>query len=213
MRKSVVIVVLSIIFLSSAFAVHQAMGQSTATVSVQTVQNQDGTYSANITVSNVTNLYAWQVGLYYPSSFLNATQAVEGPFLEAGGAQPLFILANFTDRYNSTDGYILMSCARPYPFLGINGSGTLATVTFRAVGTGYSVVHIDTSGPFLTTLDDPNGNSIPYFAVDGTLNVVPEFPSSAILPLFMIGTLISLVAFRSRKITHTKPKQKLRNTP
>lgn len=207
MLKNVIIVVLSIIFLSSAFSLHQAMGQPTATVSVQTVQNQDGTYSANITVSNVTDLYAWSVGLYYQSSLLNATQAVEGPFLEAGGAEPLFILANFTDRYNSTNGYVLMSCARPYPFLGVNGSGTLATVTFRAVGTGFSVMHIDTSGPFLTELDDSNGNPMPYAAVDGEVNVIPEFPSLAILPLFMIATIVSLVALRRWKMTGGKPKQ------
>jgi len=207
MEKSVIIVVLSVIFLSSAFALHQAMGQPTAIVGVQVVQNQDGTYSANITVSNVTDLYAWNVGLYYKSSVLNATQAVEGPFLKAGGAEPLFIRANFTDRYNSTDGYILMSCARPNPFLGINGSGTLATVTFNAVGAGSSVVHIDTSGPFPTELDDSNGNPISYTAVDGQVNVIPEFPSLAILPLFMIATLVSLVAFRRWKMTSAKPKQ------
>jgi hypothetical protein len=207
MRKSVIIVVFSIIFLSCAFALHQATGQPTAIVGVQSVQNQDGTYSANITVSNVTDLYAWNIGLYYQSSVLNATQAVEGPFLKAGGAEPLFILANFTDRYNSTNGYILMSCARPYPFLGINGSGTLATVTFKAIGTGSTVMHIDTSGQFVTELDDSNGNPMPYTAIDGLVNVIPEFPSLAILPLFMIATLLSLVAFRRWKTTGAKPKQ------
>jgi len=214
MWKKIVIVVLLSIFLSSVFALHQAMGQTTAIINVQTFQNQNGTYSANITLSNVFDLYAWQISLYYQSSVLNGTQAVEGPFLKSGSPQgTFFILSNFTDNYNATYGYVLMSCARLGATGGTSGGGTLATVTFKAKGTGSSVVHIDTTGPFLTTLDDPNGNSIPYFAVDGTLNVVPEFPSSAILPLFMIGTLISLVAFRSRKITHTKPKQKLRNTP
>jgi hypothetical protein len=203
MWKNVIIAVLSIIFLSSAFPLHPAMGQPTATPSVQltttSVLNQNDPFSTNITVSNVTDLYAWQVSLYYNSSVLNGTHVDEGPFLKADGADTGFIVTNFTDNYNTNQGYILIACAR-LSLTGANGSGTLATLTFKAVGTGSDVLQIGTTGPFSTELDDSNGNPMPFTVVD-------EFPALAILPLFMIATLVSLVAFRRLRMTRAKPKE------
>ena len=203
MRKTVIILVLSIMFLSSVFALHQVMGQPTATVSVQTVQNQDGTYLANITVSNVNDLYGWQVSLYYPSSILNGTQVVEGPFLKAEVSSTYFLISNFTNNYNATYGWILVTCTCLGNVPGVSGSGTLATVTFNTVGTGSAVLHIDKTG---TQLEDSNENLLPFATVDGEVSVVPEFPSLAILPLFMIATLVSLIAFRKWKVNGAKPK-------
>jgi hypothetical protein len=208
MRKNATIMMLSIIFLSSAFVLHQTMGQSTATISVQTVQNQDGTYTTNITVSDVTGLFAWQIGLFYKSSILSVARAVEGPFLNSDGEQTTFILSNnSTNHYNATYGYVLMADSRTYPWVGINGSGTLATVTFNVVASGTSPLHLDISSAFATELDDASGNSIPFTAVDGVVNAVPEFPSLAIVPLFMMATIVSLVALRRWKKTSAGAKQ------
>jgi hypothetical protein len=204
MWKNAIILVLSIIVLSSAFSLRQAMGQPTATPSVQltttSVLNQNDTFSTNVTVSNVTDLFGWQVSLYYNSSVLNGTHVDEGPFLKVDGTGTYFIVSNFTDNYNPTKGYILVSCARLGNVAGVNGSGTLATLTFKAVGTGSDVLQFDTTGPFSTELDDSNGNPMHFTAVD-------EFPALAILPLFMIATLVSLVAFRRLKMARAKPKQ------
>jgi hypothetical protein len=202
MWKNAIIAVLSIIFLSSAVPLHQAMGQPTATPSVQltatSVLNQDVTFSTNITVSNVTDLYGWAVSLYYKSSVLNGTHVDEGPFLKAEGASTYLIVSNFTDNYNSTHGYMYVSCTRLGYVAGVNGSGTLGTLTFKAVGTGSDVLQFDTTGPLSTELYDSNGNPIAF---------IDEFPSLAILPLFMIATLVSLVAFRRLKMTRAKTKQ------
>jgi hypothetical protein len=211
MLKNAIIVVVSIIFLSSAFSLNKAMGQPTATVGVQLAAtsglNQGDTFSTNITVSDVTDLYGWQVSLYYPSSVLNGTRVDEGPFLKAGGASTYFLISNFTDNYNATHGYMLFACTRLGNVVGENGSGTLATVTFKAAGVGPSVLHIDTTGPINTQLANSNGNMISFTTVDGEVTVIPEFPSLAILPLFMIATLVSLVAFRKWKMTGARPKQ------
>jgi hypothetical protein len=203
MWKNAIIAVLSIIFLSSAFPLHQAMGQSTVTPSIQlsatSVLNQGVTFSTNITISNVTDLKAWAVSLYYKSSVLNGTNVDEGPFLKAEGVSTYLIVSNFTDNYNSTHGYMYVSCTRlGVAVAGVNGSGTLATLTFKAVGTGSDVLQFDTTGPLSTELYDSSGNSMAF---------IDEFPSLAILPLFMIATLVSLVAFRRLKVTRAKPKQ------
>jgi hypothetical protein len=205
MWKNAIIVVLSITFLFSAFPLHQAMGQPIATASLQlsttSVLNQDVTFSTNITISNVTDLYGWGVSLYYDSSVLNGTSVDEGPFLKANGVSTYFIVTNFTDHYDSTHGYMYVSCTRLELVAGVNGSGTLATLTFKAVGTGSDVLHFGNSAgavPLTTELFDSNGNSIPF---------IDEFPALVILPLFMIATLVSLVAFREWKTSGAKPKQ------
>lgn len=213
MWKNVVIVVLSIIFLSSAFPLHQAMGQQAATVGVQLSTtsglNPTDTLSANITVSNVIDLYGWQVSLYYKSSVLSGIHVDEGPFLKDHGATSELIVSNFTDYYNATYGigYLLVACSLLASDAGVTGGGTLATVTFTVVGAGSCVLHIETTGQYGTELESSTENLMPYTTVDGELTAIPEFPSFTILPLLMIATLVSLAAFRKWKMTGAKPKQ------
>jgi len=163
-------------------------------------------FTVNVTVENVENLFAWQIAMYYPSSVLNGTQVDEGPFLKAGGSTN-FMIVNFTDTYNATYGYLLVGDVL-LSALTVNGSGTLATVTFKAVATGPCALNIDTTDKlFPTQLLDFDLKNIPFTTVDGQVTIVPEFPSLAILPLFMIATIVSLVAFRKWKMTVAKPKQ------
>jgi len=214
MLKNAIIVVLSIIFLSSMYPLHQAMGQSTATVSVQltttSVLNMNDTFSINITVSNVIGLSGWQVVLFYPSSVLNGTQVDEGPFLMAGGSTT-FLANPFTDNSGIATYGVLIVGDTLLADANVSGSGTLATVTFKAVGSGPCVLHIDTTGSYHTISTELLGvgenNDIPFTTVDGQITIVPEFPSLAILPLFMIATIVSLIAFRKLKIRGAKPKQ------
>lgn len=210
MWKNAVVVVLSIIFLSSAFPLHQAMGQPTPTISVQlsttSVLNENETCLANVTVSNVNDLYAWSVMLFFNNN-LNATQADEGPFLKAkGGTSGLLVFIK--NNYNGTHGWINLACSLLGSVSGADGSGTLATVTFMAVGNGVSVLHFDTTGvygDYKTELSDHNTNMISFTTVDGEVHTIPEFSSLAIIPLFVIATLVSLVALRRRKMTGVKP--------
>jgi hypothetical protein len=210
MWKNAVIAVLSIIFLFSAFPLHQAIGQPTPTISVQlsttSVLNENETCSANITVSNVNDLYAWSVMLFYNNN-LNATQADEGPFLKAKG-DTSGLLVFYKNNYNGTHGWINLACTLLGSAPGADGSGTLATVTFTAVGAGVSVLHFDTTGVYggyKTELSDHNTNMISFTTVDGQVSTIPEYSSLTILSLFMIVALVSLIALRRRKMTGVNP--------
>jgi len=66
-------------------------------------------FSIDVTIANVTDLYGWDVGLYYRNDVLNATEIVEGAFLEAGGETSFYIL-DFNDAYNATHGWIWAVC-------------------------------------------------------------------------------------------------------
>ena len=177
MPKILAVVAVTLALLSILLPLHQAMSDTTATVSVEP-QNSfgllpDDTLTINITVSNVNDLYAWAFHLYYDSSVLNGTSFVEGPFLQTGGFNTWLAgppeYGNFTDNYNSTHGFIFISCTRIGMVPGATGSGTLATVTFKAKGYGYSILHLEE-----TTLYDsatPFGNLIPHTDSDGHVYV------------------------------------------
>lgn len=154
-----------------------------------TVPSVGLTFAVNVTVENVSNLYGWEFKLYYPNSVLNGTRVAEGPFLRTGGAATFFLRANFTDDYNSTHGLVDAICTRMgAEVLGLSGSGTLATVTFKSVSTsGPEVLHIDD-----VKLLDPNVTRIPCATADSEVTVVPEFPEALILPLLIISTLAAV---------------------
>jgi hypothetical protein len=187
MSKIAVVIVVTLVFLSILFPFHQAISDTTTTISVEP-QGSFGllpgdTFSINITVSNVIDLYAWQFQLYYDSSVLNATTRLnnditppswepdidEGPFLKTGGVSTFWGINSFTDNYNSTHGYIELFCSRLPPLNGtvpgVSGTGTLATIRFKTLSYGLSILHLDNTK--LLDSADPFGNYIPHTRIDG----------------------------------------------
>jgi general secretion pathway protein D len=173
MWKKVIFAVLFIVFLSSTLPLHQAMGQAT-TLSVQPTNsfgiNLGDTFSINITVSDVIDLDGWQFNLYYESAVLNATGYSEGPFLKTGGSSTFFSAFSFTDHYNDTFGLVTLNCLRFSIPTGVDGSGTLATITFKGVGSGPSVLHFG-GGLLPLKLFDSANQLIPFTLIDGLVYV------------------------------------------
>jgi hypothetical protein len=160
-----------------------------------TVPNVGASFSLNITVENVENLYAYEFKLYYPNDVLNGTKVVEGPFLKKGGTT-VFAVANFTDNYNATHGLLNVVClSMETSSPGVNGSGTLATATFKSTATtGPRILHL-----YDVKLSDPTPASIPLTSADGEVTVVPEFPVALALPLFLVSTLLVII-LRKREV-------------
>lgn len=106
------------------------------------IMRLDETAQLNIAIADVANLTSWEMKVYYKSTVLNATQVVQGPFLSAVGATTFTILG-FTDAYNSTHGRIWMNCSLNLRTIGANGSGVLATITFKAkASTGSTAIDL-----------------------------------------------------------------------
>lgn len=71
-----------------------------------------------------------------------------------------------------------------------SGSGTLFTIKFRSKAMGTTNITIEYGSRLLnglTIADFPNRNN-------GTVTVVPEFPASMLLPLFLTATAITFIA-------------------
>jgi hypothetical protein len=163
----------------------------------QTVDAIGNVFTANVSVSGVFNLYAYEFKLYYNSTVLNGTSVDEGPFLEESGQIPFFYHVAFTDHYNSTYGIIWIDSTLTGKVQGVDGDGVLATIRFNTTAIGNSV-------PLYlrdVKLSDPEANSIPYVSSDATVTVLPEF--AWITPLLTL-ILISLpILFRTRKMRKT----------
>ena len=124
-------------------------------------------FKINITVSSVVDLYAWQFSLYYRGDVLNATKVEEGPFLKThpDTDQTLLVTPIFTDSYNSTHGLIITSDTLVGVGGGVNGTGVLATITFKVKQPASSTLHL--TGTKLVDSLIPFGRLIPHSTRDG----------------------------------------------
>lgn len=187
-----------LVFVLAIMSLKQAYAQQTTVYvspAAYTASNVGSTFSMNISVQDVKNLYGWEFKLYYPNSILNGTTVTEGPFLKAGG-QTYFLVSNFTDDYYTTQGRLSVLCLRVNPDApGVDGNGVLATITFNSTSrNGPEGLHLAD-----VKLSDPNATRILCVTVDGEVTVVPEFPLTLILPLLMILPLAA-IALRKRII-------------
>jgi hypothetical protein len=125
-----------------------------------------GTFSVNITIADVVDLAGWEFKLYYSSAVLNGTEITEGPFLNQSGPT-FFEIINFTDDYNSTHGLAWVTDALLGAVQGVDGTGILATVTFKSKQLGSSTLT-------LTDTSLADSQPIPHATMGGTVYVLPH---------------------------------------
>jgi hypothetical protein len=124
------------------------------------------TFNVNINVTNIVNFTCWQLRLYFLKGVLNCTAAIKGPFLV--GPNGTYYDKTITNNFNDTHGELLAFATLNGNF-SVAGSGTILTVTFKAVGIGNTPLHMAD-----IKLGDEKipPQPIPYTAVDGTVQVV-----------------------------------------
>ena len=143
---------------------------STATVFVDPSMVEDdslqqgSTFSVKVNVSDVNDLFAWQVDVSWNSSILNITAVTFGDFLasqpngtSSSAGYPAISLSNETGRARFAETTL-------GAHLGVNGSGWLASVEFSVVGYGTTVLAIDLNQ---TVLLDNLLYTIEFTADDG----------------------------------------------
>jgi hypothetical protein len=121
------------------FPLYVAQSASTATLSVHPVSitaSQGQNFTINVTISNVLDLYGWEFKLNWTTTLVNVTEVTEGPFLKAGGG------TFFTCNMNTTGGRMVVDCTLLGSVSGVNGTGTLATITFYARSVGQSPLNL-----------------------------------------------------------------------
>jgi hypothetical protein len=123
------------------------------------------TFNVNINVTNIVNFTCWQLRLYFLKGVLNCTAAIKGPFLV--GPNGTYYDKTITNNFNDTHGELLAYATLNGNF-SVTGSGTILTVTFKAVGGGNTPLHMAD-----IKLGDEKipPQDIPYTAFDGSVQV------------------------------------------
>lgn len=160
------------IFLSVPMAITQSSSDTTVYAEPsykEIIVNE--TFSISVNITNVTNLFRWEFKLWYTTAHVNAISVTEGPFLKADSAQTTFGIGQMNDAYNATHGLIWAIC-RQKERVGMNGSGVLAIVSFKATSLGSSDLLLAYPGrPYPVTLTDPQSQIITCSAIGGTVEV------------------------------------------
>jgi hypothetical protein len=140
----IIVVVMSFPFLT----VEQSSSSSTKMfVNPPKIQNETlqtgSTFTVNLNVSDVDDLFAWQVSLSWNSSILNVTTITFSDFLAAGttspnGTRPAWKMDNVT-------GYALLGETTLGNYPGVSGNGSIASVEFEVLAYGDTVLNISSA--------------------------------------------------------------------
>ena len=98
--------------------------------SPQTVEGAIGeSFTINISISNVVDLYGWRLKLRWNNTILNVMSATEGAFLRSRGS-------TFFNQMNSTMSNLVLDCTLLGNVSGVSGNGILVTIRFHAKASG-----------------------------------------------------------------------------
>jgi len=122
------------------------------------------TFSVDIYVSNVIDLYGWEFKLRWNLTLLDALNITEGDFLRSYG-DTLFVI-----NVNNTEGWLRAACTLIGGIPGVNGSGILATVEFYAESVGQTMLDL-----YDTKLVNSCEESIQHSAHDGYVYISFDF--------------------------------------
>jgi len=147
----------------------------------------NGTFTVNVTVTDVNELYGWQFNLTFNPAVLNVENVTEGSFLKQTGTTILL------KKMNNTSGYLLASASfmPPYPAHGVNGSGVLGSIIFKVMSLGSSNLHFEKTSCKLNTVKAGNVVRMEFEVEDGSFrNVAPGL----VLPLEVITGAVVIIA-------------------
>ncbi|MGQ9460226.1 MAG: cohesin domain-containing protein [Candidatus Bathyarchaeaceae archaeon] len=147
-----------------------------------TVPEVGMTFTMNVSISNVTNLYGYEFMLWYNTTLLDGVKVELPPnhFLTPSESNKIFVAKReIDDDFNTTHGLVWVIATLLNPESPKNGSGILATITFNGrTSGGPSPLKLHYPGfVYPVKLSDPEANPIPCTAIDGTVEVIPGAPT------------------------------------
>lgn len=147
------------------------------------------TFSVDVQIAGVTDLYAFQFDLGFDPTVLSVTSVTEGAFLQGGG--PTLWIDPTIDNLAGTITYA--ADALNGAAAGIGGYGILATISFATLAAGssnislYNGILLD-SQLFDTAIDQVSNGRV----------LVSQVPEPSVLALLVIG-LGGMMGFAKRR--------------
>jgi len=199
----VVVLLLSVSYLSKVAYV-KATSETLVKVDPYVSSEPIGeTFTVNITVVNVQNLYGVEVALYWNASILQVVGVdvrlgvesySDGVLYE--GTQGIFIAQNKTVQEG---GKYLLAGTSMDPAPPFDGSGNIVRITFTVAAIGNCMLHLETK---LADWPPPDRKPRISWPINHTTNdgffEIPEFPPIIILALFIILSTFTVILSKKR---------------
>lgn len=158
----------------------------------------------NVTVTNVTDLYAWQIKIYFDDSILQFENVTGATIPKAGNVvndpynifwnKEIFPVSAVVMKDLKTNNYyVKFGSTLLGDVPGVNGSGVLCQLNFKGASTGTSYLNFAGKDTFLLNTTKTEGpqwypQKIPADLVDATVNVLGNGISINVYPdLFTLG--------------------------
>lgn len=153
--------------------------------------------TVNITVSNVVDLYAWSVKIFFDETTLNRTAAwLPEDHVFSYTNMNYFAVSPRPGEPEWGTGYVVVGNTLIGPEPTFNGSGTLCQINFTGIAEGSSLLTVE---PIQTFLLDNAGLDITFGVTGGEVTVISEILTFTITPLFMILTLLTVTIAKRKR--------------
>lgn len=177
-------------FASKAFAQTPTVGIVTSEDSI--ALGEEVTVNVTVTDMPAPGLYSYELKLRYNNTLLNATAAsIPTDHMLKPSLSPSNIFIVIPGEINQTGGIVSFAVTMLGTEPGKLGSGRLVTVTFEGLAMGNSTFEL-----YDVILVDGDTNPVETTLTPGTLEIVPEFATIAMMAIF---TAMSGVAVALRK--------------
>ncbi len=127
------------------------------------------TFTWNLNIENVTDLAGWQCDIEFDPNVLEAVEVIEGDFLKQGGETPFFQRGTI----DNTAGVIDNLSAARFSKVGVNGTGKLLSVKFRAKTVGQTQITLSN-----LHVGDINLETIPIAPPDIVITIAAQSESN-----------------------------------
>jgi len=189
--------------IASSLVVSEGFAVALPTVYAPTIKESSigpsSTITVNVNVSQATGVYGWSFYLYFNPSILQALSVVPGDFFvpeDWEGAWGFNLkISNTPTGYVTAAGYF-----DPQIPVGLDGSGTMASINFKVVSRGVTL--LDLTNTKLNTIVAGNNVPIEHVVEDGVfdnrfVNLPPVALFSVTPPIGIVGTTFTFDASAS----------------
>lgn len=166
------------------------------------------TFSVNVSIYNVSNLFAYDFLLWYNTTLIDclSVEWPKGHFLTPI-LRPtnIFKIKTIEDNINKTTGAVRVTATLTDGEPPKNGSGLLVRITFNATATGSTFLRLYFPGfAYPVKLSDPESNAIPCSTTDSEVTVIPEFFNPSLM--FLLLSIVLVVIFLEKSLIKKKNK-------
>jgi len=161
--RSYKVTLLSFMFMVMITFANAVLAQTTLTIETKNIVSVGETFTTTVNLNNVINLAGYQFDISYKPTVLEVVSVKKGTFISTSSGDS-FCMEPTLDKINGLISKFV--CARMAKE-GVNGSGILATIEFRAITMGESAIVIQNA-----KLSNTNAQILQFTTSDSLVSAI-----------------------------------------